>query len=45
MVSLAGVSDLLDGVAVRTPMEHSRWLSNVVGAPVWLKCENLQRTG
>lgn len=36
---------LLDGVAVRTPMEESRWLSGLVGAPVLLKCENLQRTG
>lgn len=36
---------LLEGVAVRTPMETSRWLSEVVGGPVSLKCENLQRTG
>lgn len=36
---------VLAGVAVRTPMEESRWLSGVVGGPVWLKCENLQRTG
>lgn len=28
-----------------TPMESSRYLSNVLGAPVFLKCENLQRTG
>jgi threonine dehydratase len=35
----------LDGVAVRTPMEESRWLSAVVGGPALLKCENLQRTG
>ena len=33
------------GVAVRTPMEHSRWLSEVAGGPVHLKAENLQRTG
>lgn len=36
---------LLEDVAVRTPMEISRWLSEVVGGPVSLKCENLQRTG
>jgi threonine dehydratase len=36
---------LLEGVAVRTPMEESRWLSNLTGGPVRLKCENLQRTG
>src|SRR4051794_11383875 len=36
---------LLEGVAVRTPMEESRWLSKVAGGPVLLKCENLQRAG
>jgi threonine dehydratase len=36
---------LLDGVARRTPVEGSRLLSAQVGGPVWLKCENLQRTG
>lgn len=36
---------VLAGVAVNTPMEESRWLSALVGGPVWLKCENLQRTG
>ena len=36
---------LLDGVAVRTPMEESRWLSAVAGGEVRIKAENLQRTG
>jgi threonine dehydratase len=36
---------LLDGIARTTPMEGSRALSEQVGGPVWLKCENLQRTG
>ncbi|MGA8254983.1 MAG: threonine ammonia-lyase [Nocardioides sp.] len=36
---------MLRGVAITTPMEESRWLSSVVGGPVHLKCENLQRTG
>ncbi|SNS72661.1 threonine dehydratase [Geodermatophilus pulveris] len=36
---------LLDGVVRRTPLEHSRALADRVGGPVWLKCENLQRTG
>jgi threonine dehydratase len=31
--------------AVVTPMESSRYLAEVLGAPVFLKCENLQRTG
>lgn len=32
-------------VADVTPMESSRFLSTVLGVPVYLKCENLQRTG
>jgi threonine dehydratase len=36
---------LLEGVVRRTPLEHSRGLAERVGGPVWLKCENLQRTG
>jgi threonine dehydratase len=36
---------LLDGVVRRTPLWHSRGLADRVGGPVWLKCENLQRTG
>ena len=36
---------MLSGVAVYTPMEESRWLSDIAGGPVLLKAENLQRTG
>jgi threonine dehydratase len=35
----------LSGVARMTALEGSRHLSGLVGAPVHLKCENLQRTG
>jgi threonine dehydratase len=35
----------LEGVAIRTPMEGARWLSSLVGGPVLLKAENLQRAG
>jgi threonine dehydratase len=42
---IEAAAELLQGVAIRTPMEESRWLSSVVGGPVLLKCENLQRTG
>lgn len=35
----------LAGVAHRTPLQGSRWLSGPVGGPVLLKCENLQRAG
>jgi threonine dehydratase len=37
--------ELLREVVIETPVEGSRWLSDLVGAPVVLKCENLQRTG
>lgn len=37
--------ELLDGIARLTPVEGSRPLSDLVGGPVLLKCENLQRTG
>lgn len=36
---------LLDGVVERTELHHSRALEQSVGAPVWLKAENLQRAG
>ncbi|RNL80892.1 threonine ammonia-lyase [Nocardioides marmorisolisilvae] len=42
---IAAAAELLEGVAITTPMEESRWLSALVGGPVLLKCENLQRTG
>ncbi|MDQ4008874.1 MAG: threonine ammonia-lyase [Actinomycetota bacterium] len=32
-------------VVVTTPLQESRWLSQRAGAPVFLKCENLQRAG
>ncbi|MFJ9423781.1 threonine ammonia-lyase [Streptomyces sp. NPDC101249] len=40
-----GARKMLAGVARVTAMEGSRHLSQLVGAPVHLKCENLQRTG
>jgi threonine dehydratase len=36
---------VVDAVIDVTPMESSRSLSEVLGSDVWLKCENLQRTG
>ncbi|MGK5550578.1 threonine ammonia-lyase [Actinomadura kijaniata] len=47
----AGVDDiraareLLRGVIVETPVLRSGWLSERIGGPVHLKCENVQRTG
>ena len=36
---------LLADVVRHTPLWHSRGLADRVGGPVYLKCENLQRTG
>jgi threonine dehydratase len=36
---------LLEGVVRKTPMEHARDLETLHGGAVYLKCENLQRTG
>ena len=47
-VTLADVeaaAEVVAEVAITTAMEESRWLQAVVGGPVLLKCENLQRTG
>lgn len=35
----------LQGVARRTPLERSTWLTEQAGADVWLKLETQQRTG
>ncbi|MFD4276014.1 threonine ammonia-lyase [Streptomyces cyaneofuscatus] len=40
-----GAQKMLSGVARVTALEGSRHLSELIGAPVHLKCENLQRTG
>ncbi|MDX3851752.1 threonine ammonia-lyase [Streptomyces sp. AK02-01A] len=40
-----GAQKMLSGVARMTAMEGSRYLTRLVGSPVLLKCENLQRTG
>lgn len=45
MIDIAGARERLVGVAETTPLMHVRWLSDLVGGPVFLKCENLQRTG
>ena len=43
--AIAEARPLVEASAVRTPMLESRWLSSALDRPVWLKCENLQRTG
>ncbi|MBV9097175.1 MAG: threonine ammonia-lyase, partial [Frankiaceae bacterium] len=42
---IVAARELLDGIARLTPVEGSRPLSERVGGPALLKCENLQRTG
>jgi threonine dehydratase len=36
---------IFSGILLETPLLHSRVLSERIGGPVYLKCENLQRTG
>jgi threonine dehydratase len=48
LVSLADIETargVVSRVASVTPMESSRFLAELLGQPVYLKCENLQRTG
>ncbi|HEY9478210.1 MAG TPA: threonine ammonia-lyase [Microbacteriaceae bacterium] len=48
LVSLADIETargVVSRVAAVTPMESSRFLAELLGQPVYLKCENLQRTG
>lgn len=48
LVTLPDVQDArrrLEGVAVQTPLDRSRALSEICGAESFIKCENLQRTG
>lgn len=42
---ISAARDLLANVIRRTPMEHARDLGSSRGGNVFLKCENLQRTG
>ncbi len=42
---IVAARELLNGVISPTPVLYSRVLSEQAGGPVYLKCENLQRTG
>ncbi len=42
---IVAARELLRDVITPTPLLYSRVLSEAVGGPVYLKCENLQRTG
>jgi threonine dehydratase len=45
LADIRAARQLLAGIVAPTPMAGSRALSELCGGPVWLKCENLQRTG
>ena len=45
LADIEAAREVIAGIAVTTAMEESRWLSDLAGGPVLLKCENLQRTG
>ncbi|HSX67293.1 threonine ammonia-lyase [Nocardioides sp.] len=45
LADVRAAREILAGVAVQTPVVESRWLSDLTGQHVHLKCENLQRTG
>lgn len=42
---LRAARDLISAEIHRTPLVHSTTLSRMTGVDVWLKCENLQKTG
>ena len=43
--TFAAAAETIADVVHRTPVERSTTLGRVVGSPVYLKAENLQRTG
>lgn len=45
MIDAAPIATLIRPYVRRTPMVPSSWLTEKLGAQVWLKCENLQLTG
>jgi threonine dehydratase len=45
LATFEAAREVVSRVADVTPMESSRFLAEVLGSPVFLKCENLQRTG
>jgi len=42
---VSAAREIFSGILLETPLLHSRVLSERIGGPVYLKCENLQRTG
>ena len=44
IADIRAAADRIAGAVIRTPMHHSRMLSDLTGVEVWLKFENLQFT-
>jgi threonine dehydratase len=42
---ITAAREVLSGILLKTPLLRSRVLSERIGGPVYVKCENLQRTG
>lgn len=45
LADVAAAHERLRGRVIRTPLRHSAWLSDLAGAPIWLKLESVQATG
>ncbi|GAB2468753.1 threonine dehydratase [Conyzicola lurida] len=45
LADFEGARTIVSRAADVTPMETARFMSEILGSPVFLKCENLQRTG
>ncbi|MFA9429745.1 threonine ammonia-lyase [Egicoccus sp. AB-alg2] len=43
--AIRAAQKLLQGVTMTTPVERSRAVGTIADGDIWLKCENLQRTG
>lgn len=42
---IVAARDVVNQVATPTPLDSARFLSEILDTPVWIKCENMQRTG
>ena len=42
---IVDAAERIAGIAIVTPLLPSMWFSNLAGREIWLKAENLQRTG
>ena len=45
LADIQAAREALVGTSLVTPMQSSRWLNAMTGQQIYIKCENLQRTG